>query len=120
MFIRIVRDAGSVEPLLQLPLRVVENDEIRLQSEDPLQVRIEQGAHPRDARHLGREAVEAGDADDLAAVTHGKDHLRHGRDDRHDSLRRRRSTDPPEGADHDQKRHEQTVHRCRVPSPLAG
>jgi hypothetical protein len=90
VLVRVVRDARSIEALFQFGLRLIEHDEIRLQSQDPFDVRIEQGAHARETRHFGRMAVEAGDANDFASIPDGEYRFRHRRDERHDSLGRRR------------------------------
>ena len=46
-------------------LAPVDDDEIRLQRQDPLDVRIEQRSDARQLLHLGRIGVEAADGDDL-------------------------------------------------------
>ena len=78
MLIREVWNAGTIEPLLQLDLRVVDDDEIRLQPEDSLDTRIEQSTHLRETGDLRRIFIVVADAHDSSAAANREDHFSNG------------------------------------------
>ena len=80
------RHARAIEARDQLLLRAVDDDEIRFQRENALDVRIDQRAHSLPRRDLGRILVVARHADDLIARAHGEEHLGDGGDERNDPL----------------------------------
>src|SRR6187549_857861 len=69
----------------QVGLGVVDDDQIRFQREDALDVGIEQTAHSRKAADLGRKSIEGPDAGDAIADAHVEEHLGRRRDERDDA-----------------------------------
>ena len=80
------RHARPIEPRDQLLLCAVDDDEIRLERENALDVRIEQRADSLPRRDLRRIPVEARHADDLIARADGEEHLGDGGDERDDPV----------------------------------
>ena len=64
MLVAEVRDPGAIEPLDQLLLRRVDDDEVRFDGEDALDARIEQPAHPRQTIDVGGKVIVAADGRD--------------------------------------------------------
>ena len=98
MRVPVVRHAGPLELALQVGLRVVDDDQIGLERQDPLHVRIEQPADPRQALDFRRKPVVVADAGDAVAGAHREQHLGGRRHERDDALRagrpgRRRSAE---------------------------
>ena len=70
-------------------LAAIDDDQIRPEREDPLDVGIEQRAHPWQALDLRREMVEAADAHDPRSRADREQHLGDRGDQRDDSRRSR-------------------------------
>ena len=83
------RDAGALELRAQIGLRSVHHDQIRLQRDDTLDIRIDEAADLGTCLRLGRVAVEVADTDDARSSAHREQHLCRGGDDRDDPLRLR-------------------------------
>ena len=101
------------ELLLQVELAAVDDDEVRPEREDPLEVGIEQRAHARQRFDLGRIVVEAADRDDLRARADGKEDLGDRRDERDDAGRARRGAARrvrSAGREHGQQREQHARH----------
>ena len=79
----------AFEPPLEFGLRAVHDDEVRPHLQNPLDVRIEQRADPRQLLRLRRILVVAADRDDAIAGAHRKQHLGRRRNDRDDAPRLR-------------------------------
>ena len=90
------RHARAGELADEIGLRLVHDDKVRLQREDPFDVGIEQAADSREAADLGRKPVEGPDADDPIAGAHVEEHLRGRRDERDDSAWAQRNLSGPE------------------------
>jgi hypothetical protein len=84
--VSVVRHAGTFHLRAQIGLRAVEDDEVRPQRKDPLDVRIEQRADARQRVHLGRKAIVAADGDDAIARAHREQHLGRRGNDRDDAM----------------------------------
>ena len=100
---------GAFELPLQIRLRVVDDDQVGLQRQHPLDVRIEQSADAREPGDLWRKAVVVADAGDAVARAHREQHLGgrgHERDDPAGSHRRagRRRLRPRETRAEDDQR----------------
>src|SRR5207248_2458367 len=69
------RNAGGLELPFELRLRGVDDHEVRLQREQPLDVRIDQAAEARKMFDVGRKAIVTADAGQAVARPHGEEHL---------------------------------------------
>ena len=114
VLVAVERNRRAVEALLQVFLRVVNDDQVRLQREDSLDVRIDQSPHARDAIDLWRVPIVGADADDAVACAHREDHFGDGRDEGDDSAGRFRGQPHRAGNDHEQEGS--SSHRNRVKS----
>ena len=83
------RNADALQTRDQLGLADVDDDEIGLQRQDALEVRVQQRADARPLRGLGRIRVEARHADDLIAGADREEHLGDRGDEADDSRRPR-------------------------------
>jgi hypothetical protein len=75
MRVREHRDTGALQPRLQLVLRSVNDDEVRLQREQRFNVGIKKPADARQLFDLGRIRVVAAHGHNAIACVHGKEHL---------------------------------------------
>ena len=82
----VVGDAGALHLRTQIGLRAVEDQQIGLERQDPLDVWIEQRPHTRQLVDLRRKAIVAADGDDAIAGAHREEHLGRRRNDRDDAM----------------------------------
>ena len=81
------RNAQPLQPLDQIALRAVEDDEVGPERDDALEIRIDQGADARSRLDGRRIVIEARDSHDLIARADGEEHLGHRGHQRDDPLR---------------------------------
>ena len=81
------RDTRALELLLEIRLAGVEDNEVRTQRENALQVRIEKRAYALQLLDLGRVAIEAAHCDDLRPRADGEKRLGNGGNERDDPRR---------------------------------
>ena len=77
-------DPGAFELGHQVLLRVIQEDQIRTQRQNPLDIGIEQRADALALIDLGRIPVEVADRNDAASRADREQHFRHRRHDRDD------------------------------------
>jgi hypothetical protein len=85
--VRVVLDVRALETPLQLRLRAVEDDEVRMHLQDLFDVRIDKRADTRQLLAFWRIAIVAADRNHAIAGAHREEHLRRGGNDRNNSPR---------------------------------